>query len=64
MQPQLMALLREMPAGPAGAAVLRSSVRAVLYGVALSIYAATGLAGAALFGANTQGCAVAVVARR
>ena len=56
MQPQLMALLREMPGGPGGADIMRRAVRATLYGVALSIYAATGVAGAALFGSETQGC--------
>ena len=61
MQPMMMALLPEMPQGPDGVAAMSRAVRTTLYGGALSIYAATGLFGAALFGADTQGCARAGV---
>jgi multidrug transporter EmrE-like cation transporter len=55
MQPMMMALLPEMPAGDAGVGVLTSAVRTTLYGVAFSIYAAMGVCGAALFGRRTKG---------
>ena len=55
MQPMMMALLPEMPAGALGAAVMVRAVRWTLYGGAFAVYAAVGLAGAALFGADTRG---------
>ncbi|GBF99780.1 amino acid transporter [Raphidocelis subcapitata] len=55
MQPMMMALLPEMPAGAAGLRALTAAVRTTLYGVAFSIYAAMGICGAALFGSRTQG---------
>ena len=55
MQPMMMALLPEMPAGTLGVAAMTRAVRTTLYGVAFGIYAAMGLFGAALFGKDTQG---------
>jgi hypothetical protein len=55
MQPMMMALLPEMPAGPTGTRIMQRAVATTLYGVAFAIYAATGLFGAALFGRETQG---------
>ena len=57
MQPMLVVLAREMPAGDIGAALLVSAVRTTLYGVAFCIYAAMGIFGAALYGERTEGCA-------
>jgi amino acid permease len=55
LQPMMVALLPEMPAGAVGVAALRKAVRAVLYGVSFAIYAAMGVSGAALFGKDTEG---------
>lgn len=55
MQPMMMTLLPEMPAGRIGVEVMRRAVGTTLYGVAFLIYAAMGLFGASLFGRSTEG---------
>lgn len=56
MQPMMMALLPEMPAGAIGVNTMTRAVHTTLYGVAFTIYAAMGLFGASLFGQDTKGC--------
>ncbi|GFR48278.1 hypothetical protein Agub_g10053 [Astrephomene gubernaculifera] len=54
MQPMLMPLLREMPAGPLGTRLTERAVHITLFGVACGVYGTVGVFGAAIFGAATE----------
>jgi hypothetical protein len=55
MQPMMMPLVSEMPAGPAGTRAMAAAVHTSLYGVAMAVYGAIGAFGASLFGPDTAG---------
>ncbi|KAK9817843.1 hypothetical protein WJX72_002950 [[Myrmecia] bisecta] len=55
LQPMMMPLLHEMPAGDLGVQLTSTAVRIVVPGVALAVYCVLGVFAAARFGLDTQG---------
>lgn len=55
IQPMMMPLLHEMPAGQRGIALTSSAVYIVVMGVAMAVYALMGIFAAARYGMETQG---------
>ena len=55
IQPMMMPLLHEMPAGPRGVALTSHAVYIVVMGIAMAVYGIVGTSAAARYGLATQG---------